>query len=352
MTAASASSSPAWWEPLIDRGVLPDRALRLVVAARVRRKLAVERRGSVDDRSVRQREFIEARTKGPVTRNVDDANRQHYEVPTAFFQEVLGPRLKYSSMIWPDGVEALADAEDATLELTAARAQLADGQRILELGCGWGSLSLWMAERFPRSEIVAVSNSSTQRAHIEAAASKRGLDNLTVVTADVGDFEPSTTFDRIVSVEMLEHVNNHAEMMSRIATWLEPDGRLFAHIFAHRDTGWAFDDTATNDWIGRYFFSGGVMPSDDLLPTVATDLVLVDHWRHSGTHYERTLNAWLARMDERRDEVMEILADTYGADEAMAWFHRWRLFFIASAELWGARRGEEFLVSHYLFTRR
>jgi cyclopropane-fatty-acyl-phospholipid synthase len=342
----------AWWEPAVDRGWIPDPVLRRIITARVLRKVAHERHGTVEERSERRREFVEARSKGPVSVLADAANRQHYEVPTAFFQTVLGPRLKYSAAIWPDGVDALADAEEATLELTAGRAELADGQRVLDLGCGWGSFSLWLAERHPRSEIVAVSNSSTQRAHIEAAIAERGVTNLRVVTADIADFEPDGTFDRIVTIEMLEHVNNHAELTTRIARWLRPDGRLFVHIFSHRDTGWAFDADASDDWMGRYFFSGGVMPSDDLLPTVATDLRLLDHWRHSGRHYERTLNAWLARLDGHRDQVLPILVDTYGTAEASAWFYRWRLFFMASAQLWGARRGDEFLVSHYLFARR
>jgi cyclopropane-fatty-acyl-phospholipid synthase len=342
----------AWWEPVIDRGMLPDPLLRQIVTGRVARKARHETRGGVDERTARLRSFLEARTKGPITRHVDDANRQHYEVPTAFFEEVLGPRLKYSAAVWPAGVEDLAAAEDATLELTAARAELTDGQRVLELGCGWGSLSLWMAERYPTSEIVAVSNSATQRAHIAARAQERGLDNLAVITADVADFEPDGTFDRVVSVEMLEHVSNHGELLGRIARWLRPDGRLFVHVFSHREMGWEFDAASQRDWMGRYFFSGGVMPSDDMLPKVATDLALVDHWRLSGRHYERTLNAWLDRLDQRRDAVMPILVDTYGADDAEAWFHRWRLFFMASAQLWGHRRGEEFLVSHYLFRPR
>ncbi|MDZ7677921.1 MAG: cyclopropane-fatty-acyl-phospholipid synthase family protein [Acidimicrobiales bacterium] len=342
----------AWWEPVIDHGLVPDPLLRRIITARVAAKVRHETRGSVDERSERLRSFIEARTKGPVTRHVDDANRQHYEVPTSFFEQVLGPRLKYSAAIWPAGVDDLADAEEATLALTAARARLSDRQRVLELGCGWGSLSLWMAERYPGSDIVAVSNSATQRAHIEARAADAGVDNLTVVTADIADFEPEGTFDRVVSVEMLEHVNNHGELLVRIARWLEPDGLAFAHVFAHREMGWEFDAGSAGDWMGRYFFTGGVMPSDDLLPRVACDLDLVDHWRLSGRHYQRTLNAWLSRLDQRRDAVLPILAATYGADRAEAWFHRWRVFFMASAQLWGYRRGNEFLVSHYLFQPR
>jgi cyclopropane-fatty-acyl-phospholipid synthase len=345
-------SDSAWWEPVLDRGLVPDPLLRRVITARVARKVRHETRGGVDARSDRLRSFVEARTKGPITHHVEDANRQHYEVPTAFFEQVLGPRLKYSAAVWPPGVDDLAKAEDATLGLTGDRARLGDGQRILELGCGWGSLSLWMAERHPGAEIVAVSNSTSQREHIEAKAQQAGLDNLTVLTADVADFEPDGRFDRVVSVEMLEHVSNHAELLSRVAGWLAPDGLLFVHVFSHREMGWAFDAVDRGDWMARYFFSGGVMPSDDLLPRVASDLELLDHWRLSGRHYERTLNAWLERLDQNRSQVMPILEATYGAADASAWFHRWRVFFMASAQLWGFRGGEEFLVSHYLFRPR
>ena len=349
---SSVEPQAAWWEPIIDWGLVPDPVLRRVITARVASRVRHETRGGVDARSEHLRDFIQARSKGPITHHIDDANRQHYEVPTAFFEEVLGPRLKYSAAVWPDAVDDLSAAEEAALALTASRARLADGQRILDLGCGWGSLSLWMAERFPAAEVVAVSNSVTQRAHIEARAAEQELTNLTVVTADIADFEAPGRFDRIVSVEMLEHVSNHGDLLARIARWLEPDGLLFVHVFCHREMGWEFDAASSRDWMGRYFFSGGVMPSVDLLPRVATDLDLLDHWRISGRHYQRTLDAWLARLDERREQVMPILVDTYGATDAEAWFHRWRLFFMASAQLWAYRRGNEFLVGHYLFQPR
>ena len=345
-------SDRAWWERILDRGLVPDPVLRRIITARVARKVRHEMRGGVDARSERLRAFFEDRSKGPVTHHTEVANRQHYEVPTAFFEQVLGPRMKYSAAVWPPAVDDLARAEDATLELTGQRARLADGQRILELGCGWGSLSLWMAERHPGADIVAVSNSATQRSYIEAQAELAGLGNLTVVTADVADFEPVGRFDRVVSVEMLEHVSNHGELLARIAGWLNPDGLLFVHVFSHREMGWEFEADDRGDWMGRYFFSGGVMPSDDLLPRVATELDLLDHWRLSGRHYERTLNAWLERLDQNRSQVMPILEATYGAADAVAWFHRWRVFFMASAQLWGYRGGDEFLVSHYLFGRR
>jgi cyclopropane-fatty-acyl-phospholipid synthase len=339
----------AWWEPVIDRGLLPDPVLAVAIRARVRRKLRSEGRGDAAARAARLADFVAARRVGPVTEHPDAANAQHYEVPTAFYELVLGPRRKYSAAWWPDGVDDLAAAEEAMLELTGRRAELADGQRILELGCGWGSLTLWMAERYPGAEILAVSNSSTQRAFIEAQAAERGLVNVRVQTIDVADLEPAGRFDRVVSVEMLEHVRNHGELLSRIARWLEPDGRCFAHVFSHRELAWSFEHDQAEDWMARWFFTGGIMPSDDLLPRVTDALVEVERWWFPGVHYERTLRAWLARLDERGAEVTAVLADAYGPEQARAWRNRWRLFLLASAELWGYRNGDEFGVTHHLF---
>jgi cyclopropane-fatty-acyl-phospholipid synthase len=334
---------------VVDRGLLPDPALRAAIRERVRRKLAHERRGGVDARSERFRAFVAARRTGPVTVHPDAPNAQHYEVPTAFYELFLGPRLKYSSAWWPEGVHELTAAEAAMLALTCRRAELADGQRILELGCGWGSLTLWMAERLPDAEIVAVSSSATQRAHVEQRTGELGLGNVEVITTDVAHLEPRGRFDRVVSVEMLEHVRNHGELLARIARWLEPDGRMFAHVFSHRELAWSFDPDVTRDWMARWFFTGGIMPSDDLLPRVTTDLVELDRWRLSGTHYERTLDAWLARLDDRADEATAVLAVAHGTGDAHAWRHRWRTFLMASAELWGYRGGDEFGVTHHLF---
>ncbi len=266
---------------------------------------------------------------------------------------MLGPRLKYSSGYWSSSVSTLAAAEMAMLDLTAERAQLVDGQRVLELGCGWGSFCLWLAERHPRSDIVAVSNSVPQREFIESVAAVRGLNNLTVVTADIAGWEPPGTFDRIVSVEMLEHVRNHRELLARLANHLSPEGRLFVHVFSHETLAWHFDASDPGDWMARHFFAGGTMPSDDLLLHEQRDLALVDHWRLDGTHYQRTLDAWLARLDTDPTAARAALypTDVDGAAAALA-LHRWRLFLIGSSELWGFRRGREFLVSHYLFGRR
>lgn len=337
---------------LAERGTVPDAAIRAAVRARTAARLRSLRRGTVDEHWERRRALLAARATGPVTVGTDAANDQHYEVPPALFELMLGPRLKYSAAIWPTDAATLADADEHTLELVAERAGLTDGQRVLDLGCGWGSFTLWAAERYPASQVTALSNSHAQRAFIERRAAEHGLSNVTVHTGDAGSFELPDRYDRIVSVEMLEHVKNHRALFARLAKALEPDGRMFVHVFSHRTEMWEFDEGDATDWIGRWFFTGGTMPSDDLLLHEQRDLVVLDHWRHAGTHYERSLNAWLDRLDARRDEALTILAEAYGPDEAPTHLQRWRMFLMASAEVWGFRGGSEFLVSHYLLAPR
>lgn len=341
-----------WYLSIVERDVVPDVVLAAAIRARISRRVAKEGAGTEQERSERFRDLVQRLRESPIAVATDAANEQHYELPAPFFELILGPRLKYSSAYWPAGVDDLGAAEDAMLELYVARAGLADGQRVLELGCGWGSLCLWLARRFPGSTIVGVSNSAGQRRHIEDQVARLELTNLEVVTADVNDFEPEGRFDRIVSIEMFEHMKNYRQLLGRIARWLADDGSLFVHVFSHRTLAFEFRDDDPSDWIGRYFFTGGLMPSDDLLTHFQDDLVLADHWRLDGTHYERTLRAWLARLDERRAEVEAVLTDTYGADQMTRWLVRWRLFLLASAELWGWRDGHEFCVSHYRFVRR
>ncbi len=290
--------------------------------------------------------FAAEMSRYPIATDTADVNAQHYEVPTEFFQLCLGPRLKYSSCLYDAGANTLAAAEVVALTETCAHADLKDGQRVLELGCGWGSLSLWMAEHYPASSITSVSNSRSQRAFIEAAAAERGLTNLRVITADMNDFAPEQRFDRMVSVEMFEHMSNWRALLERVRGWLEPDGRAFLHVFSHRDHAYRFDADDPDDWIAKYFFTGGIMPSHDLIRAFPDLFEVEADWRWSGVHYQRTANDWLANFDRHREEIDRILRPVYGADTDV-WKRRWRLFFLATAGLFGDRGGETWGVSHY-----
>jgi cyclopropane-fatty-acyl-phospholipid synthase len=317
---------------VVASGILPDPVLRAGIRATCATRLRRERRLDRKDA------FIASLASESIALDVEKANEQHYEMPPEFFRLVLGPRLKYSSCYWPDGIHTLADAEEAMLELSFARAEIENGMTILDLGCGWGSAALWLAERYPRSEIIAVSNSRAQRAYIESF----GRRNVHVITADANilDLKPAR-FDRIVSIEMLEHMRNYEALLGRIASWLEPGGAFFCHVFTHRDLAYPYDE----GWMTRRFFTGGTMPSDDLLPRLAHDLRLEERWRVSGAHYARTAEAWLARMRENRDEIVSVLG-------SRAAYNEWRVFFLACAELWGYHDGEEWQVSHYRFRAR
>jgi len=336
----------------LERDLLPDWLIRWGVRRTIAGRLREERCSSPAEAEARVRAFAEARRHGPLAVATRDANAQHYEVPTAFFQRVLGRHLKYSSGYWDSGVTELDVAEARMLALTTARARLANGQRILELGCGWGSLSLWMARQFPDSEIVAVSNSRSQKRWIDEVARRDGLTNLRIITADMNTFEAPGTFDRVVSVEMFEHMRNWQELFARIARWLRPDGSLFFHIFTHHQYAYAYEVRDSSDWMAAHFFTGGIMPSDDLPTRFQEDLVVAEHWRESGRHYQQTAEAWLANMDRHKAELWPLFEATYGAAEATRWWVRWRVFFMACAELWGWRGGEEWLVTHYRMTRR
>jgi len=335
---------------LMERGVLPDAVIRIGIRLLHRRRLRQEDYGGVEANREHQRRFFAELAAGPLAVATDAANRQHYELPPEFFGEVLGPRRKYSCCLYPVGVRDLATAEEVMLRQTCRRAGLADGMDILELGCGWGSLTLWMAEHYPNSRITAVSNSLPQRVYIEECCTRLKLSNVRVVTADMNHFATSERFDRVVSVEMFEHMQNYPELLRRIHGWLKDNGRLFVHIFCHRELAYRFETEGEDNWMGRYFFTGGIMPADHLFFYFNEHLAVEDHWRVSGSHYQRTCEDWLRLMGERRGRIMPILESAYG-EEAGVWFQRWRVFFMACAELFGTRNGNEWFVSHYLFRK-
>lgn len=335
---------------LMERGVLPDAVIRLGIRLLHRRRLRQEDHGGVEANREHQRQFFAELTDGPLAVATDAANQQHYELPPEFFGEVLGPRRKYSCCLYPAGVRDLGSAEALMLGETCRRVGVADGMDLLELGCGWGALTLWMAEHYPQARITAVSNSLPQRRYLEDCCWRLRLSNVRVVTADMNQFTTEERFDRVVSVEMFEHMRNYRELLRRIRGWLKDDGRLFVHLFCHRELAYRFETEGSDNWMGRYFFTGGIMPSDPLLFYFNDHLAVTDHWRVNGRHYQQTCEAWLRRMNERRERILSILEGTYGAD-APIWFQRWRVFFMACAELFGTNNGNEWFVSHYLLRR-
>ncbi len=336
---------------LAERGLLPDGLIRAGIRRLNRIRLKRERLSSHQAQLEAKMALVRRMRSSPVALATREANQQHYELPVELFQTVLGPRMKYSACLWPDKDCDLARAEELSLDQLCRRAQLADGQRILELGCGWGSLTLHMASEFPNSQIVAISNSQTQRRFIENCAQQQHLANLTVQTVDMREFDTVATFDRVVSIEMFEHMRNWASLLHRISRWLGPEGKCFVHIFSHKDLAYIFDPQENDNWIARFFFTAGLMPSDDLMLYFQDDLSVEEHWWLNGTHYQKTAEAWLDNLDARKEPLKPVFQRTYGPEHADRWGQRWRIFFMACAELWGYDGGSQWGVSHFRFSK-
>ena len=336
---------------LAEKGLLPDAIIRLGIRRLCRQRLVDASNTNEALMEQEHADWIDVLKESPIALVPEKANEQHYEVPPRLFELVLGDRLKYSSGLWPEGVSSLDESEVAMLKLTIQRAGLVDGQDVLELGCGWGSLTLYMAECFPKSKITAVSNSNDQRQFIEERCEERNLKNVEIITADMNDFETAKLFDRVVSIEMFEHMRNYEKLLGRVNVWLKNKGKLFVHIFSHQKIAYPFEDNDDADWMAREFFSGGQMPSHRLLMSFPGQMKIEKDWRVSGTHYEKTSLAWLQKMDKNKAEVLELFKKTYGESDANSWFQRWRIFFMSCEVLFGFNRGSEWGVSHYLFEK-
>jgi cyclopropane-fatty-acyl-phospholipid synthase len=338
-------------DSLLTRNLFPDPLIRFGIRRLLSERLKNEKKSDSEEQQNHLMKIITALKESPVAVNTSDANEQHYEVPTLFFKTVLGKNLKYSCGYWNSNMDRLDESEHTMLELTCKRAGIKDGENILELGCGWGSLTLFMAEQFPGSSITAVSNSRTQKKYIDHEASKRGLKNITIITADINEFNIDMKFDRVVSVEMFEHMRNYSALFNKINGWLKPGGELFVHIFTHREYTYLFEVKDQSDWMAKYFFTGGVMPGNNLMLYFSGNFELKNQWVVNGQHYEKTSNAWLANMDKNKKLILRIFSETYGDANKIKWWVYWRVFFMSCAELWGYKKGEEWMVSHYLFKR-
>lgn len=341
-----------WFDSLLEKDKIPDSLIRIGIRRLLAQRLKEEKKENTEARQAHLMALIEELKTSPIAIETEAANEQHYEVPTEFYQYCLGKHLKYSSGYWKEGVTNIDTSERDMLELTCLRADLQNGQTVLELGCGWGSLSLYMAAKYPQSNFTVVSNSRTQKLHIHEQAKIRGITNLQVITANINDFYTDQTFDRVVSVEMFEHMRNYKKLMRLVAEHLKPEGKLFVHIFTHKEYAYKFEVKDDSDWMSKYFFTGGIMPSDDLLLYFNEDLSIEKHWHVSGLHYSKTSEAWLKNMDHHKNEIIPLFENTYGKSNALKWWVYWRIFYMACAELWAYKKGEEWMVSHYLFYKK
>jgi cyclopropane-fatty-acyl-phospholipid synthase len=343
-----------WYDPLFEQGLLPDILVRWKIRELLRQRLAEEQAGDAQEVLAREERLVLAMRESPVVLAAARANEQHSEEPPAFYELLLGARRKHSSSLFSEGITTLDAAEEAMLALTCERARLSDGQNVLELGCGWGALTLWMAERFPESRIVAVSKSRDQREYVEGKAAERNLATVKVVTAEMNGFDPATgpAFDRVVSVELFDQIGNWPELLGRIATWLKPDGRLFVHLSSHRDVSYPFVARSESGWMARSFFTGGLMPSDHLLLRFPEHLLVEERWRVNGTHLARTAEAWLSNLDRNRGAARKLFEKSYGPAVARRKIREWRISLLARAEQWAFHGGNEWMVSQYRLRRR
>lgn len=337
---------------LLEMDCIPESMIRWGIRRMLDNKIKAHTLKDIEHQQAKKMAFVTELKSMPIAIETDAANEQHYELPAEFFELVLGPHHKYSSALWEPGVTELDVAESAMLETYIQRARIRDGQQILELGCGWGSFSLYLAQKFPNTQITGVSNSKVQRAYIEAKIADLQLKNLTILTHNMTTFSPACRYDRIISIEMLEHMKNYELLFKRISQWLLPDGLFFVHIFTHREFAYHYEDVDGTDWLTRYFFTGGTMPSMDLFHYFQKHLTLIEQWSVSGTHYEKTANAWLKQMKKKRTQVLPILEMTYGKQNTKKWWAYWKIFFLACAELWGFENGNQWQVSHYLFQKQ